>query len=222
MSSSCKNVLASEVSSSFLSILKSEVAAKDSAPVLIGFLANEDKFAIKYASYTRRCCEDIGVTFELRTCSRNDLEERLDEANADPRGIPFILTTKVDGIMIYYPVFGGDQDQYLQNTVAITKDVEGLSSTYRSNMYRNVRYMDDAKLLKCIIPCTPLAIIKILEFTGVYNKILEAGNQLHGKTITVINRSEVVGRPLAALMANDGANVISIDVENTLLFSRGI
>jgi methylenetetrahydrofolate dehydrogenase (NAD+) len=56
----------------------------------------------------------------------------------------------------------------------------------------------------------------------VYNSILEEGNRLHGKTITVINRSEVVGRPLAALMANDGATVISVDLDSTLLFSRGL
>lgn len=31
--------------------------------------------------------------------------------------------------------------------------------------------------------------------------------------ITVINRSEVVGRPLAALLANDGARVISVDID---------
>lgn len=55
-----------------------------------------------------------------------------------------------------------------------------------------------------------------------YNSILEEGNRLHGKTITVINRSEVVGRPLAALMANDGATVISVDLDSTLLFSRGL
>lgn len=31
--------------------------------------------------------------------------------------------------------------------------------------------------------------------------------------ITVINRSEVVGRPLGALLANDGARVLSADID---------
>ncbi len=44
---------------------------------------------------------------------------------------------------------------------------------------------------------------------------------MHGRTITVINRSEVVGRPLAALLANDGAKVISVDVNGLLEFHRG-
>jgi methylenetetrahydrofolate dehydrogenase (NAD+) len=44
---------------------------------------------------------------------------------------------------------------------------------------------------------------------------------LNGKTITIINRSEVIGRPLAALLANDGAHVYSIDIDDTLEFNRG-
>jgi methylenetetrahydrofolate dehydrogenase (NAD+) len=56
---------------------------------------------------------------------------------------------------------------------------------------------------------------------GAYNKFLEEGNRLHGKTITIINRSEVVGRPLAALLANDGALVYSVDENGILEFHRG-
>lgn len=52
----------------------------------------------------------------------------------------------------------------------------------------------------------------MLEFVGVYNKLLEWGDRARGKVITVINRSEVVGRPLAALLANDGARVLSVDI----------
>lgn len=39
--------------------------------------------------------------------------------------------------------------------------------------------------------------------------------------MTIINRSEVVGRPLAALLANDGATVYSVDIHDILLFERG-
>jgi methylenetetrahydrofolate dehydrogenase (NAD+) len=37
----------------------------------------------------------------------------------------------------------------------------------------------------------------------------------------VINRSEVVGRPLAALLANDGAKVYSVDIDGVQVFTRG-
>jgi methylenetetrahydrofolate dehydrogenase (NAD+) len=106
--------------------------------------------------------------------------------------------------------------------VALEKDVEGLSHKYVFNMYQNVRFLDPpTNSQKSILPCTPLAVVKVLEFLQIYNSILPYGNRLFGKTITVINRSEVVGRPLAALLANDGAQVYSVDLDGVQLFTRG-
>ena len=60
-----------------------------------------------------------------------------------------------------------------------------------------------------------------MEFCKVYDSESSYGNQLNGKIITIINRSEVVGRPLAALLANDGAKVYSVDIGDVLEFDRG-
>lgn len=73
---------------------------------------------------------------------------------------------------------------------------------------------------KSILPCTPLAVVKALEASGVYDFKLPYGDRLYGKTITVINRSEVVGRPLAALLANDGARVFSVDIDSIVEFNK--
>lgn len=88
-------------------------------------------------------------------------------------------------------------------------------------MYQNIRFLDDAQQRKSVLPCTPLAVIKILEHLRIYNTFLPYGNRLYGRTITVINRSEVVGRPLAALLANDGARVYSVDINDVQEFHRG-
>lgn len=101
------------------------------------------------------------------------------------------------------------------------KDVEGLGHRYIFNMYQNIRFLDEGQQTKSLLPCTPLAVIKILEYLNIYNPILKYGNRLHGHTITVINRSEVVGRPLAALLANDGACVYSVDIDGVQQFHRG-
>ena len=153
-----------------------------------------------------------GFAYELREVDREELEDALIDANNDP---------KVDGIMVYYPIFGNRQDQYLQQIVSTEKDVEGLSHKYIFNMYQNIRFLDPAGTKKSILPCTPLAVIKILEYLRIYNTILAYGNRLHGRTVTVINRSEVVGRPLAALLANDGATVYSVDIADVQEFTRG-
>lgn len=131
---------------------------------------------------------------------------------------------KVDGILVYYPIFPGNpaHDRYIQETVSLAKDVEGLCHKHIYNMYHNVRFLDPPQnLKKSILPCTPLAVVKILEHLQIYNPILAYGNRLFGKTITVINRSEVNGRPLAALLANDGATVYSVDLTGVQVFTRG-
>ena len=58
-------------------------------------------------------------------------------------------------------------------------------------MYQNIRTIGGKN--KSILPCTPLALVKVLEYINVYNPLLEYGNRLHGKVITIVNRSEIVG-----------------------------
>ncbi len=41
----------------------------------------------------------------------------------------------VDGIMVYYPIYGGQQDQYIQQVVSPLKDVEGLHHQFLFNLY---------------------------------------------------------------------------------------
>jgi methylenetetrahydrofolate dehydrogenase (NAD+) len=148
----------------------------------------------------------------LKVVDKDDVEDTLIAANANP---------EIDGIIVYYPIFNNRQDQYLQQIVDVAKDVEGLSHRYIFNMYQNIRFLDSEKSQKSILPCTPLAVIKVLEYLHVYNPILPYGNRLFGHTICVVNRSEVVGRPLAALLANDGACVYSVDVTGVQQFTRG-
>jgi 5,10-methylene-tetrahydrofolate dehydrogenase/methenyl tetrahydrofolate cyclohydrolase len=154
-----------------------------------------------------------GFAFTLREVEREELEEAIRSANTDD---------SVDGILVYYPVFNTSRDRTIQYVVDMHKDVEGLSPKLINNMYQNIRFLDPPNnTQKSILPCTPLAMIKILEYLNIYNTILDYGKRLWGRRITVINRSEVVGRPLAALLANDGAEVYSVDVTGVQRFHRG-
>jgi methylenetetrahydrofolate dehydrogenase (NAD+) len=64
-------------------------------------------------------------------------------------------------------------------------------------------------------------VVKCLEHLGVYDIDLPFGDRMCGKTVVIVNRSEVVGRPLAAMIANDGATVFSVDVDSTHVYTRG-
>uniref|UniRef100_A0A7S2WD37 Methylenetetrahydrofolate dehydrogenase n=1 Tax=Mucochytrium quahogii TaxID=96639 RepID=A0A7S2WD37_9STRA len=192
-------------------------------PLLVGFLASDDIASKKYAQWTGMSCKKDGIDFELRECHPHDLETKLKEANEDP---------KVHGIMIYYPCFGGvpsfyggKMDDHLRDSVAVEKDVEGLCFTYRHNLYHNVRSLPHLSGVpsdkKCLLPCTPLAIVKILEHLKVYDESLPLGDRMKGNTVTIVNRSEIVGRPLGAMLANDGADVYSVDIDSIYLMRRG-
>ncbi|EEH10247.1 methylenetetrahydrofolate dehydrogenase [Histoplasma capsulatum G186AR] len=212
-SASCKVVLAANVARGLLAEVNEGRQTLSTAPHLVGFLANSDPAAKMYADWTEKTCKDNNFRYTLRAVSRDDIEDAILAANSDP---------DVDGIIVYYPIFNNRQDQYLQQIVDISKDVEGLSHRYIFNMYQNIRFLDPPEnKQKSILPCTPLAVIKILEYLQIYNTILPYGNRLFGHTICVVNRSEVVGRPLAALLANDGACVYSVDVTGVQQFTRG-
>ncbi|KAH8732915.1 hypothetical protein GQ44DRAFT_639740, partial [Phaeosphaeriaceae sp. PMI808] len=208
----CKVILANNIAKSLLEEVRGGLSKIERKPLLVGFLSSADPAARVYAEWTGKTCVENGFAFDLREVDRELLEDALIDANND---------TDVDGIIVYYPIFGNRQDQYLQQIVSIDKDVEGLSHQYIFNMYQNIRFLDPESTKKSILPCTPLAVIKILEYLRIYNTILPYGNRLHGRTITVINRSEVVGRPLAALLANDGACVYSVDINDVQEFTRG-
>jgi methylenetetrahydrofolate dehydrogenase (NADP+)/methenyltetrahydrofolate cyclohydrolase len=76
--------------------------------------------------------------------------------------------------------------------------------------------LDPARKKKAILPCTPLAILKLIEAAGVF---APKGRPLEGRTVCVFNRSEVVGRPLASMLAHDGARVYSFDIDGPQLYT---
>jgi 5,10-methylene-tetrahydrofolate dehydrogenase/methenyl tetrahydrofolate cyclohydrolase len=210
----------SAVAAEFRSTLRQEIAALPTPLRLLGLISGNPSSADPnasnhgpahtYAEYTRRGCEEVGVSFELKNVARLDAEAAVAAANADPN---------VHGILIYYPVFGTEQDLYLRDSVDPGKDIEGLHSFWARCLYENRRFIDAAQTKKAILPCTPLAILKLLEAAGAIDTT--AARPLQGRRVCIFNRSEVVGRPLASMMANDGAEVVSFDIDGARLFVPG-
>lgn len=208
-----RTILALTIAKPYIEEIQQGVSKLGFKPKVVGLLANDDPAALMYANWTGKTCEQHGFDYELRKCDKQDLEAELVKANEDDN---------VNGIMVYFPVFGDNQDQYLQQLILPYKDVEGLNLLYYRNLYHNVRFLDPPhNEQKLILPCTPLAMVKILEYLGIYNKILPYGNRLYGKKVLIVNRLEIVGRPLAALLANDGATVYSLDINDIQQFTRG-
>ncbi|KAF9464801.1 methylenetetrahydrofolate dehydrogenase [Collybia nuda] len=234
---------ADPIAAAFRDEVKRSLGECPKPPKLVGILATSSAPSKFYAEFTRKQCEELGVEFILKKTGAalssdlgegDGVEEAIIEANEDEG---------VHGIMVYFPIFGVQQDHYLQQIVSPFKDVEGLHVKFHYNLYHNIRFIQPGSLLssapsqlpskvtvetdqpppgtvKSIIPCTPLAIVKCLEYAGVYNTILPYGDRAYGRIVTVINRSEVVGRPLAALLSNDGARVFSVDIDSIQEYTK--
>ncbi|KAJ8496872.1 hypothetical protein ONZ45_g6827 [Pleurotus djamor] len=203
-------IKADPIASAFQAEIQSALQRCDRKPKLVGILATSSAPSKFYADFTRKQCENLGFEFVLKkTGAAEDgengaakgegegVEEAIIEANEDDT---------VDGIMVYYPIFGAQQDHYLQQIVSPFKDVEGLNFKFHYNLYHNIRFIEPKSLnsaspatsaavevntetpppgtVKSILPCTPLAIVKCLEHVGVYNTILPYGDRAYGKTVT--------------------------------------
>lgn len=177
---------------------------------VVGFLVEGHGPSTTYAEYTRRGAEAVGVQFDLRVHKAQEVERAVRDAGGDD---------SVHGILIYYPVRGTGEDSWLRELVDPRKDVEGLHAFWARCLYENRRFVDAEQHQQAILPCTPLAVLKLLEHGGVGDP--QQQRPLQGRKVCIFNRSSVVGLPLAAMMANDGAEVVSFDIDGALLFHPG-
>lgn len=189
-----------------------ERLASEGRPLrVVGLLGQESGPAATYARFARRGFDDVGIEFDLRHVAPDEVESAIAAANLAP---------EVDGLFLYYPLTDRAGDRWLRELVDPRKDVEGMHSFWSRLLYENQRYIDPDRTIRAILPCTPLAILKLLERAGMRG----AGGSapLAGVTACVINRSELVGRPLAAMLANDGALVHSLDLAGSVTFEPAI
>jgi methylenetetrahydrofolate dehydrogenase (NAD+) len=205
------------IAEKYLGEIKSSVKGLKTRLRVVGFIATDDKPSLTYAAATKQVFDEVGFEYDLQHVKRLNLEDAIVTANEDE---------KTHGIFIYFPVFKNQQDEYLRNLVHYTKDIEAGSLYWTRKLYANDRLAlanDSDK--KALLPCTPLAIVKILTELSIYNEppVYESGGKpLGNNTVTIFNRSEVIGRPLAVMMSNDGATVYSFDENGPLKFTDAI
>jgi len=199
-----------EIAEKYLDELKANVRQLGATPRVVGYIASDDLPSITYAKATKRVFNEIGFDYDLRQIKRLELEQEILSANENP---------SIHGIFIYFPVFNSQEDDYLRNLVHFTKDIEAGSRYWTRKLNVNDRLATEGdQQKKALLPCTPLAIVKILDDISEYGS--ESG-PMAAKTIAIFNRSEVIGRPLAVMMSNDGALVYSFDENGPFEFQAG-
>lgn len=169
-----------DVASRVQSIKNNEGISPTIATVMIG---NNPESSL-YLKLRDRACRDVGIfskhlTFE-EEITENEVLEQIQQLNENPL---------IHGILVQLPLPDHISQQKIFSTLSPGKDVEGFTPWNLGSLLNAEEH---------IVPCTPLAVLKILE----HEKI-----SIKAKNIVIVNHSMVVGKPLATLFLNRNATV---------------
>lgn len=162
-----------------------KLGSAGSAPGLAVVLVGENPASISYVTAKERDCEKVGIrSFDIRlpvSTSQDELLSQVYELNAN---------NEVDGILVQLPLPGHIDESVILEAIDPTKDVDGFHPLSLGRLLLG---------LPSLLPCTPHGILQILRRSGI---------DPQGKHVVVIGRSNIVGKPIALLLARKatGAN----------------
>jgi len=162
-------------------------------------IIGDDPSSRLYMKLRNKACKKVGInTFSKefpKDVSEKKLISEIKKLNTN---------SDVHGILIQLPLPDHLNQSRIIENINPTKDVEGF---HPYNMGRTL--LGDEH----IVPCTPLSVITILD----YEKV-----DLKGLDITIINHSNVVGKPLSVMFLNRNAtvNVCHVFSKDTKKYSK--
>jgi len=169
--------------------IRAEVAAEAAAmkasgvePGLAVVLVGENPASVSYVTAKERACAECGIrSFPVRlpaTASQAELLAEVARLNADPA---------VDGILVQLPLPKGLDEQAVIRAIAPEKDADGFHPISLGRLLLG---------LDTFVPCTPAGILELLARSGV---------DPAGRHAVVVGRSNIVGKPVAFLLARKGS-----------------
>jgi methylenetetrahydrofolate dehydrogenase (NADP+) / methenyltetrahydrofolate cyclohydrolase len=161
-----------------------QLARHGTKPFLATIQVGDDPASTSYLKAKHKAAEEVGIQSEHHHLAEDTpqakLETLLGQLNTD---------NKVNAILVQLPLPGGFNEDAIIEKIIPYKDVDGLHPI-------NAGRLSAGK--ENLVPCTPKGIVKLLS----YYKIPVAGEHA-----VIINRSTLVGRPLANLFLNRDATV---------------
>jgi methylenetetrahydrofolate dehydrogenase (NADP+)/methenyltetrahydrofolate cyclohydrolase len=161
-----------------LRALKSRGVTPGLAAVLVG----DNPASATYVRMKGKACEETGLHHETvrlpKETTQAELLALVDRLNAD---------TKIHGILVQLPLPKQIDAQPVLRRVAPAKDVDG----FHPENVGKVSIGDPTGFR----PATPL---------GVQQLLVRSGIETTGKHAVIVGRSNIVGRPMAALLLQDG------------------
>ena len=162
------------------------VQAGHPPPGLATVLVGEDPASAVYVGGKQRACSEVGIRgFDHRLdrdTPQGGIQALLERLNADP---------EISGILLQLPTPPQIDGSAMSGLIAAFKDVDGLTAQSAGLLQKNAPGLR---------PCTPLGVMELLNTRSVV---------LEGAEAVVLGRSELVGKPVAALLLAANATVTS-------------
>jgi methylenetetrahydrofolate dehydrogenase (NADP+)/methenyltetrahydrofolate cyclohydrolase len=147
-------------------------------PGLAVVLVGHSSASQTYVRAKQKACHSVGIyssVIELpSSISESDLLKTIDLLNQDP---------KIDGILVQLPLPSHIDEKIVTASIDPTKDVDGFHPVNVGKMLLGIE--------GGFLPCTPLGIKVLLEKSQI---------QVEGKHVVIVGRSNIVGKPLAAIL----------------------
>ena len=154
-------------------------------PKLAVILVGNDPASLIYVEGKSKACGQVGISSQIfhldEKTTENELKEVIEKLNKDKT---------VDGILLQLPLPKHIDENKMINLISPEKDVDGLTRVNLGKLISN----DNTGLFSC----TPSGIIELLNQYNV---------NLKGKDVVIINRSLLVGKPLAFMFLNEDSTV---------------
>lgn len=164
--------------------LKERVNKLSKKPSLVIIRVGEDFASGKYVSNKVKKCEEVGISSKIihlnENISQDEVEKIIIDLNKDK---------DVTGILLQLPIPKHLNEDYLTNLIEDEKDVDGFTIGNMGKLSLN---------LEGNVACTPRGIMTLLK---------EFKIDMEGKDVLIINRSNIVGKPLAQLFLQENATV---------------
>jgi methylenetetrahydrofolate dehydrogenase (NADP+) / methenyltetrahydrofolate cyclohydrolase len=153
-------------------------------PGLATVLVGEDPASAVYVGGKQKACAEVGIEGFAHDLPADSTQEQvvelLSELNADPR---------VSGILLQLPTPAHIDGSHLTTLIDPAKDVDGLTPVSAGLL---------AKGIPGLRPCTPAGVIELLRRYDV---------ALEGAEAVIVGRSDLVGKPVGALLLAENATV---------------
>ncbi len=167
-----------------VSKITSDLKSKGINPCLATILVGDNPASATYVRNKHKACEEVGIITKDHTPSaditQEELNQLIEKLNEDET---------VHGILVQLPLPPHLNEFNTTTQILPEKDVDGLTPP-------NVGLLSIGKAM--LVACTPSGIIEMCRHYNI---------ELEGKNVAIINRSNLVGKPLYHLLLQNNATV---------------